>query len=304
MDRCINKDFSQIPYPASKEEILQTIIRIDNEIKNNFIEKLWHENSLNILTINAFNDIKALPLSHYHFLHKIIDTLLKISGISEIVSFGSLARNQLTPLSDIDLCVITDLNVYEIKKMLETIKEITFIDTTLNKVTIRFNEILIEIVVCKKLEEIGKFYTNSMINDIKHSIIKGTENTFLTLQKMNKEFNFDKIRMKSETIKRLMFTFLSLNNIMKNGDDYRFYFNCNIIIHEVVKLYAFSKNKFAYSYLPKMATEDIDFEISSLVYDFKIDKKIYICRLAKSLIKVLTDVDCYEKKYIEILNNF
>lgn len=300
--RLTKKDFSLIPYPKFNENIESTIKRIDNELEGRALNKLWESKALQILELENQTDFSSIPLLHFEYTIGVVKELKLIDEINDIISFGSLARKELTKLSDIDLFVTTELSVTDVyNKLLETLTP-NFADTTKNKITLYFDNILIEIVVVKKIEDIISFYNNLTVSDVQNTIIKGDYNTRSFLKIYIKKLIIDKEYEKSETIKRLMYFILSMDNIVKKEDDYKFFFHNNIIIHEIVKLLHFAKDKYVYSYLPRKALNYCkEIDIKTLTYDFEKDKKEHI-KLLKQATKVALElVGCQEKKYFNLL---
>ena len=53
LERLKNKSFENIPYPKFEENIKESIIRIDKEIRNKAIENIWSSEAVAILTIES-----------------------------------------------------------------------------------------------------------------------------------------------------------------------------------------------------------------------------------------------------------
>ncbi len=275
--RLKDKDFSRIPYPVYQEEMSDTIRRIGKELINGELHQLWLSKALQIIRIISIDELTNLPFSHYEKLCDILKLLIPNTDVKEIVAFGSLGRNELSKLSDIDLSITTTMTVDEVAKLYKYVADITFIDTVENKVTIRFGDILIELVIVQNQKDNMWYYVNSMVKCSEATVIKGDADLVQALQTAIDDFSFNEEKMIEQTIKRLIFFVLSLDNIAKKGDDYKFFFHNNIIIHEIIRLQLFSKGVFQYNYLPKMALDKLEgIDIKNLLYDFNIDKQKHI----------------------------
>ncbi|HOM03592.1 MAG TPA: nucleotidyltransferase domain-containing protein [Acetivibrio sp.] len=300
--RLKDKDFSRIPYPVYQEEMSDTIRRIGKELINGELHQLWLSKALQIIRIISIDELTNLPFSHYEKLCDILKLLIPNTDVKEIVAFGSLGRNELSKLSDIDLSITTTMTVDEVAKLYKYVADITFIDTVENKVTIRFGDILIELVIVQNQKDNMWYYVNSMVKCSEATVIKGDADLVQALQTAIDDFSFNEEKMIEQTIKRLIFFVLSLDNIAKKGDDYKFFFHNNIIIHEIIRLQLFSKGVFQYNYLPKMALDKLEgIDIKNLLYDFNIDKQKHIKNIKAITAETLKKVGCKEKKYYDIL---
>ena len=114
--RLKDKDFSRIPYPVYQEEMSDTIRRIGKELINGELHQLWLSKALQIIRIISIDELTNLPFSHYEKLCDILKLLIPNTDVKEIVAFGSLGRNELSKLSDIDLSITTTMTVDEVAK--------------------------------------------------------------------------------------------------------------------------------------------------------------------------------------------
>jgi len=224
IERLKDKDFSLIPYPTYAEKLVDTIERIGKEFQNGEFYNLWVEKALQIIKVKNIDEIDSIPLRHYEKLEQIIQKLMSAAEVKEIVAYGSLGRNELTKLSDIDLAITTSLSLGQVIELIKKVPDITFIDTIENKIVIRFAEVLIELVVVQNQKESLWYYVNSMIRTALPTVIKGDKSLVNKLQKSIDNFSFEKDEIISQTIKRLVFFVQSLPNIAIKGDDYKFFF--------------------------------------------------------------------------------
>lgn len=304
LKRLPSKEFSNTPYPKFSETIEDTIKRIDKELLNGELQTLWKDKALSILEITNDYQISDIPLMHYKYLVDIIKKIKSNNRIRKIVLYGSFARCNLTPLSDIDMFITTDYSVRDIEKIFYDMSDCTFVDTTENKLTLMFNDILIEVVIVKEIQDNIKYYINSYIKDVSATIIKGGTDTYNMLSNAVSQFSPDMQELKSETIKRLIYFVISLERIAKKGDDYKFFFHNNIIIHEITRLLYFLNDKIEYNYLPNNALDYYaGINIKDLIYDFTKDKHTHIFTIKSFVKEILKKVYCNESKYFKILKN-
>ena len=72
---------------------------------------------------------------------------------------------------------------------------------------------------------------------------------------------------------RLMYYVESLPKLTVYGDEYKYYFHNNIVVHEYVKLKAFLNGVFEYSYLPKNAKKYLkEEEWEKILFNFGDDQ--------------------------------
>lgn len=301
LQRLQNKAFNDIPYPPVEEKMSDTIVRIDKEIQDGQIHSLWQDKSLQIFRVSKEVELESIPFSLMDNTIKVLNILKPNPNIKEIVSYGSLGRNEISKYSDIDLFVTTKLCINDIVILFLKLPLVTLVDTVGNKITIRFNSQLIEVVIVSRIEDNSWYYVNSMITNAKPTIIKGDNNTLNQLQNCINTFSFDKKAIVSETVKRMMFFVLSLDTIANKGDDYKFFFHNNIVIHELVRLHNFANDKYEYNYLPQNIWEAMPKEIHDLVYDMVNDKKIHIAKVKKAAKITLGLLNYDYSKYFELL---
>lgn len=237
------KDFSLIPYPKfeNAESIEETIIRIDNEINNLFIENIWQDKSLTILEYSG----QKLPIIQYHFIFMIKDIFLSFP--CQLFLFGSSARNKMNEYSDVDMFLLTSESIKKIKIILE--EYFNNICLMGNELVIRDKDILIELYVISNIDEAKTFYNTSRVENVYKTILIGNE---ILCKKL---IEFDKLSPNisneiSYTKERLMYYIESLYSLSRKGDIYKYYFHNNIVIHEAIRLKAFMAKKYDRNYLP------------------------------------------------------
>jgi predicted nucleotidyltransferase len=273
LERVALKDFASIPYPKFEETLENTIRRINQEVHSGQLKKLWKAKNLAFFTIennvNLKNEIEAIPFRLYEKTILVLTRLMDMKEIREIVVYGSLARKELSIHSDVDMMVTTDLSLRELEEELSMLPGLSFHDTPDGKVTLYFDNWLVEVVVVPRLEENAKYYVNSYIEDIKGSILKGNDDTLLTLMSMQENFHPNVECLRQETLKRLNFFLKSLPGIAKKYDAYKYFFHTNIIIHELVRLERIVQNDLHYLYLPKQVASTTAISLQRLAYTFE-----------------------------------
>jgi len=301
LDRLAAKQLFLTPYPKFDEKIEDTIIRIDKELENNELYNKWKDKAIAILEITDKTVIPNILIPHYKYLVDIVNVIKNKDRIKEIILFGSIARNELNNLSDIDMFLTTDFSINEIEDFLSDIPDLDFIDNDENKIYMFFSDILIEIFIVKNIKETIKYYVNSYITDISGTIIKGNDETYRELFAANADFSPNIDKMKSKTVKRLIYFVLSLEKIAKKADDYKFFFHNNIIIHEISRLLYFHNNKIRYEYLPHNILSYYDeINIQDLLYDFKKEKYNHIYKIKMIVFDLLKKMNLNQEKYNKI----
>ena len=110
-------------------------------------------------------------------------------------------------------------------------------------------------------------YTGN-IKDVKATIIFGDELLEKKLSEFkNKERNI--IEELNFITERLNYYVLSLLPLTRKGDEYKYFFHNNIVVHEYVKLKAILAGAIDYNYLPRMVKQYLtDDEWNKIIYFF------------------------------------
>ena len=295
VERIDRKKFDNIPYPFKCETIEQTIYRLDKEIENQQLGKIWKEKSLGWIKVEKLSLDALLLIKNYSVLYDVCQILINEDSVREIITFGSLARYEVTPSSDFDLALVTTKSIQDISRLIYQAYKFDFWDIIDNKITLYKGGLLIEIFVVKSFEDIAWFYYNSNVDNIKSSIIKGGDSTKKHILKCLCKYSIDTEQKVNDTIKRVVYFILSLQNIMDKNDEYKFVFHSNIIVHELLKLLKFIEGDFNYDYLPKNTNDIFSYmRNEGLLYHYS-DKKEYINTVANFAIDLLGKFD---SKYI------
>jgi len=179
LDTCLKrlelKDFSSIPYPEVEETLENTITRCQTEFDSGLLEQSWSNNVMKIIPIETNDDLARIPFDHYDKFSDIVSVLIDNDTVKTIYPFGSYARDELTQSSDIDCFICSDQSIDYFLDILSKLN-ITFIDSIKNKITLRYNnDLLIELVIIKKLVEGERYIKGSLIDDILKDVIKITK---------------------------------------------------------------------------------------------------------------------------------
>lgn len=275
LQRLEDKDFSQIPYPQVPETIDKTIERCHIEFQDQCLEKLWRDKVIDIITIDNQIDIQKqldnIPLEHYNQFSKIIDLFIDNKDINSIISYGSLGRGELTKLSDIDMYLVTKLNVEDVLNFLENSNlEFWFSDNMKSKITLKYkvDNLLIEIIILERLSEGEQYYLGSRIENVSITIYKISDEDYIYLQDANYKNSVNIKKDVDYLVKEMIYYLLSLENIIKKQDWYKYYFHNNIILHNYIRLKALLADVEEYNYLPIHALRFIHKkELDFIFYD-------------------------------------
>ncbi|HNZ25843.1 MAG TPA: nucleotidyltransferase domain-containing protein [Spirochaetota bacterium] len=294
-DVCIarskTKSFSKIPYPyyPGMGDVSDTIKTIDKNMSDGCIEKIWNK-ALNIISTNSNVDVDTLPLIQYEMIFKLREILSVLK--SSVFLYGSAGRNEMTTLSDIDMYILT-LEPFE--KVFELLnKSFSGVRIMSNTFIIRIKSVLAELKCINDINDSELFYNRSLIKNPEKTLLK---DDYSVLQKLE-EFSKIKLDYKNEvkyTVERLIYYMESLPRIIAKGDEYKFYFHNNIVIHEYVKLKAFLQNNFDYSYLPLQAKKYLsETEWNDIVFGFHDNLTAHYNTVKNMVLKLIREI---EKKY-------
>ena len=282
LERIKTKDFSATPYPKypGAESLEETIVRIDRNMQDGIIERTWGASAIKIFDIKDVSELEKIPFVHYEKTIKLIN-LYKDTDV-KMFMFGSMGRGELSLNSDIDLFLLSDKDAsYHANIIRDHFDKVSVMG---NEVVIREDEILIELDVIRDIKEAECFYSTGNIKDVKATIIFGDE----ILEKQLNEFKNKKTNIIEELnfiTERLNYYVLSLPSLMRKGDEYKYFFHNNIVIHEYIKLKAILAGVINYNYLPLMAKQYLtDEEWNKIIYSFGDDMLQHYER-----VKVLSD---------------
>ena len=268
LETCIkrieDKNFNIVPYPKEFSiPIEEVITKIDSDIKEGSIENIWKK-ALNIIEINSSTDLNKLPLMQYHLLFKLVKTLYKFKG--SLFIFGSTGSSTMNINSDIDSFFLTDEAIENI--LFDLNKVFPYAKLMGNQFVIRENKILVDVNYINDIKDAYLFYNRSYINNPSKTILKDDFNILSNLVEAKNQV-YDKLAEIEYVKERLIYYVESLPKLIVYGDEYKYFFHNNIIVHEYVKLKAFLNDVFEYSYLPKNAKKYLkEEEWQMIIFNF------------------------------------
>lgn len=186
-----------------------------------------------------------------------------INGLDAAILYGSIARNEATPNSDIDIQLIVSNNfdcsllknaiMNEFKEDILTIHKVDL----RNKIVVYFKQLpKMEMALCYSLEEVSRNYAGSEIKNVKQTILyerlpQSTQlEQFLSgLISSNKTNSIE--RQVSEFIDKFIYEFESCSNMHRRSDGYQYYFFYNIALHVATQLRHIKNGHSRFIFLPK-----------------------------------------------------
>lgn len=287
LERLVKKDFGLIPYPVSEESLENTIRRLSTEFATGQLESLWSKKAVRIHTLINGPDLEQtiyeFPFRQYEKMIDVVAVMAAMPDVREIILYGSASRNEMRIDSDVDLMVSTNVTLAEMEHRLSFVDGVTYVDTPDGKVTLYFDDLLVEVVVVGLIRNHAKYYCNSYPGDIEMTILKGESGTLIALSELVEAFRPSRETMIDETIKRLLYFVISLKEQMNRNDTYKFFFHNNIIIHEVLRLERLFKNDLRFNYLPKNLFSTTSIPISNLVFSFDCSMEKHIWKVKKTI---------------------
>jgi predicted nucleotidyltransferase len=286
LKRIKNKDFSKVPYPIFEESLENTIIRLDQEFKDDIIKTNFKDKFLHYFKISSKVELNLLPLKQYAEALKISNHLQ--NGYKAIISYGSLGRHKMNQNSDLDIFLYTNKTIDAVYKDLLLIYQNSKFLFLNNQIAIYYEDQLIELSVISNLEDIQLYYVKSEIKNIKKTILLGYDQYHEQIENIVKNYKENFVDEFKYTMHRLEYFNLSLERLIKKNDDYKYFFHTNIIIHEYIKLKFFMAGKREYSYLPLNSFNYISYDaFQKLVYcvgDDKIKHSENVNNLVKQIL--------------------
>ena len=270
IERSKDKDFKSTPYPEEfKESIEDTIKRLGTDFEKQ-IRTQWAK-ALKILKVKSSDDPVNLALMQYHELFKLDEVLRNLKG--SLFTFGSTGRGEMNISSDVDtyfLCKEDKDTIYELLS-----KEFDSVHLMQDEFVIRENGVLLEMNYIDDIKKAYHFYSTGNITNPYKTILKDDYNIINDLNIASK-IEVDKTELLNFTIERLDYYVESLKRLLLKNDEYKYYFHNNIVVHEYVKLRAFLKNVFEYSYLPLNAKSYLsNEEWKKVLYSFGDDMELH-----------------------------
>ncbi|MDY0277827.1 MAG: hypothetical protein RBQ97_07060 [Acholeplasma sp.] len=301
LSRLTEKDFAKIPYPKYEEKIEDTILRLDEEFKNDVLKINFNNSYLARYEVSSGYDISKLPLKQYENTIRIAD---KFDGLCKcLIAYGSLGRNELEAYSDVDLFMVSDIDFQDILSEIRCLFNNSEIIVQRNQIDIFDDDQLIELTVVNSIEEILLYYVKSEIKDISKTILISKGDCEEKLTSMVTNYKYDFLSEFDYTLSRLQYYSNSLKRIIKKNDLYKYYFHSNIVIHEYIKLKYYMLNKREFSYLPKYAFNFINIEEFTIL-TFSVEKEMseHQNKVAKLVDKISIEAKKYRESLVGVTN--
>jgi len=296
LERIESKKFSQIPYPKVSENIEDTINRCANEFSEGDLNSFWKKKVFNIIKLTNTKDLLEIPFELYKGFSNIVDVLYDDLNIESIYTYGSFARNELHTNSDIDAFIVSPKGIDYFLDILSK-KTSYFIDNIQNKITIRFDSHLIELLVINRLQEGERFIIGSEItNLLSHAIkLNKTDKDYLINLDIDRTNPIDDIDF---LVAKMVYYLLELPKIIQKNDKYRYYYESAIVVHAYVRVAEISKNNIKRNYLPHVDYLEYQEFLQINYNDLESHKNL----LKKAAIKLLAKLEPeYINKYRDVL---
>lgn len=211
-------------------------------------------------------------MKHTKSLEKLKSLLEAQSGIQLAVVYGSYARKDFTPNSDLDIHIIRneELNfkslVNELKQLFNDELRYVLPVAQKEKVVLYFKDYpKIEISISNKTDKLKRDFIGSEITDIESAIIHKAEDSSEVqdligeLEKGVPEY-LNKTTLSTyidEIIDRFLYEFENCSSSHGKSDGYRFYFFYNIALHSLIQLESLKYGTDSFNFLPKQLTSKI-----------------------------------------------
>jgi predicted nucleotidyltransferase len=197
-------------------------------------------------------------------IQKIKVALPELNGIYAAVLYGSFARKEANPNSDIDiqLLVSDEFAVSELKSLLERVfvgKIIRIQQIELrDKIVVYFtNQPKLEFAIHTELSDLKRNYLGSKIQDIDSSILfeKASHcisvSDYLKAISTNEKPKSHQDQITQQFVDKFIYEFENCSSMQRRSDGYQFYYFYNIALHTVVQLYQLAKGNERFIFLPK-----------------------------------------------------
>jgi predicted nucleotidyltransferase len=191
----------------------------------------------------------------------------KVKGIDVALLYGSFARKEATPNSDIDIQILVN-NEFENKLLIDellnefhseifSIREVSM----RNKIVVYFNsQPKIEFAICTNIAEIDRNYLGSEILNFADTILYESHLSQYDirnyLEQLVGDYNIGKStkayeKQVSDLLDKFVYEFESCSVMHRRSDGYQFYFFYNIALQLAIQLNHYSKGQSKFNFLPK-----------------------------------------------------
>lgn len=247
----------------------------------------------------------------------------KIKGLEIALLYGSLARNERNPNSDIDIQIIVN-EEFEVE-VLKKEMNITFhsevqdmLDIALrNKIVWYFKSMpKLEISIYTKLEDINRNYIGSEITDVENSVLYERDSAIYNIHSYLAKLisanpihhtDAEKAQEIAALVHKFMYEFESCSDAHRRSDGYKFYFFYNIALHTMVQIFHLAKGERKFNFLPKnLINNHLTKEEKPVFYDLNCSLSLLDANTQKRKLldffytTIQSDVSSIKEKEVEI----
>jgi predicted nucleotidyltransferase len=203
-------------------------------------------------------------MNHSTIINKLRKRFPLINGIDAAVLYGSLARNEASVNSDVDIQLIVNKD-FELAQFIMQIEN-EFIDEevlAIRHIDLRSKVVLyfkskpkIEFAICHSKEDIKRNYRGSAISSFDESILFERDQAITNLKVylkdlLNNSVGIPEYLNVQGLINKFIYEFENCSNMHRRSDGYQFYFFYNIALHVAIQLHNLSKGLTRFNFLPK-----------------------------------------------------
>ncbi len=269
---CINDinpaKYAAVPYPQEykqAESLAETIQRLstlttEKNLREEWQSFIWQSYEVPF-EVSTDSLIDRLAFEHHKIVHQMKCIAFEHQDFADLVVYGSMGANSLTPNSDLDFYIRTALSPDAIQSILKPYfsKECVHSDLLDKKITLRMRSgLLVEVMSGQTLRETALYYRESQIKSVRSTVLKGDE---ITIQQLEQFIQQQPIisEMTAPIAAELYFLFCSLPKLKKVGDSYKYAFHIYIIQHCAIQLESLLTGNLKHNYLPKQAAESLPY---------------------------------------------
>ncbi len=197
-------------------------------------------------------------------IEKIKNLFPDIDGLNAGILYGSQARKDVTPASDVDIQLLVNES-FSTERLKEKLTDVFQKDLQLildvelrNKLVLYLtNHPKIEFAICRNREELNRNYIGSAIKDINGSILYEKKTDDIPLAEYLVQIHLAKTDIPGENeytrnlIDKFLYEFENASSFHRRSDGYRFYFFYNIALHVAVQLNQLAAGNKDYNFLPR-----------------------------------------------------
>lgn len=198
-------------------------------------------------------------MKHHQIIGQVQAVLTSMSGVDGAVLFGSIARGEATPNSDIDLALVVNerfdrAELIERLKGMELRPDHVLPVTMRNKVVVWFHDmrIKLELPIHTDLSSFGRDLTGSAIPDVRlgGAILLDRSGTLLHRLGQLRGHGYRPNTI-DELVQKFIYEFDNLSTFHRRSDGYRALYFHQIALHCLVQLMNMRVNEDRFQFLPR-----------------------------------------------------